>query len=87
MRQGNNKVQVIDLVLQSEMVKWGINGHNSMVKMNDNFMCLRILDSADELDTLVLGMCFTQEQNKNYSFALLILHFLHFQFVFVTRKK
>ncbi|KAK9672037.1 hypothetical protein RND81_12G071700 [Saponaria officinalis] len=50
------KVPVIDLVLQSEMVKWRIYGQNSMVKVNDKVMCLGILDGGEELEaSIVMG--------------------------------
>lgn len=51
-------VPVIDLVLQSEMVKWRIYGHNSMVKVNDEVMCLGFLDGGLDLGdgiSIILG--------------------------------
>ncbi|CAI8590731.1 unnamed protein product [Vicia faba] len=49
-------VPVIDFVLQSEMVKWRIYGRNSMVRVNDDVMCLGILDGGDELkNPIVIG--------------------------------
>ncbi|KAK7294545.1 hypothetical protein RJT34_17434 [Clitoria ternatea] len=37
-------VPVIDLVMQSEMVKWSIYGRNSMVQVSNGVMCLGFLD-------------------------------------------
>jgi len=49
-------VPVIDLVLQSEMVKWRIHGRNSMVRVSDDVMCLGILDGGDEQkNPIVIG--------------------------------
>ncbi|KAI4345574.1 hypothetical protein L6164_012682 [Bauhinia variegata] len=49
-------VPVIDLVLQSEMVKWRINDRNSMVRVNSEVMCLGFLDGGLKLrDPIVLG--------------------------------
>ncbi|CAK8531050.1 unnamed protein product [Lathyrus sativus] len=54
--QTGPNVPVIDFVLQSEMVKWRINGRNSMVRVNDDVMCLGILDGGDELkNPIVVG--------------------------------
>ncbi|CAK9173669.1 unnamed protein product [Ilex paraguariensis] len=39
-------VPVIDLVLQSEMVRWKIYGRNSMVMVSDEVMCLGFLDGG-----------------------------------------
>lgn len=39
-------VPTIDLVLQSEMVKWKIEGRNSMVHVNEEVMCLGFLDGG-----------------------------------------
>ncbi|KAM7462691.1 hypothetical protein LguiA_030812 [Lonicera macranthoides] len=39
-------VPEIDLMLQSEMVKWRIYGRNSMVKVSDEVMCLGFLDGG-----------------------------------------
>ncbi|KAK1395194.1 Basic 7S globulin [Heracleum sosnowskyi] len=36
----------IELVLQSEMVKWRIDGRNSMVRISDEVVCLGILDGG-----------------------------------------
>lgn len=49
-------VPVIDFVLQSEMVKWRIYGSNSMVKVNEEVMCLGFLDGGSDLtSSIVLG--------------------------------
>ncbi|KAL1832497.1 hypothetical protein ACET3Z_002148 [Daucus carota] len=39
-------VPTIELVLQSELVKWRIDGRNSMVKISDEVVCLGILDGG-----------------------------------------
>lgn len=53
---GSGAVPVIDLVLQSEMVKWRIYGHNSMVKVEEDVMCLGFLDGGLNLGaSVVLG--------------------------------
>ncbi|WCJ23679.1 Eukaryotic aspartyl protease family protein [Euphorbia peplus] len=52
----DTSVPEIDLVLQSEMVKWRINGRNSMVKMSDEVVCLGILDGGfDSKTSIVIG--------------------------------
>lgn len=54
--EGTTVVPVIDLVLQSEMVKWRIYGHNSMVKMDEEVMCLGVVDGGVNLESsIVLG--------------------------------
>lgn len=40
------KVPEIELILQSEMVGWKINGRNSMVKVNDEAFCLGFVDGG-----------------------------------------
>ncbi|XP_056175247.1 probable aspartic proteinase GIP2 [Syzygium oleosum] len=46
----------IDLVLQSEMVRWRIGGSNSMVRASDEATCLGVVDGGDGLrSTVVLG--------------------------------
>ncbi|VVA31314.1 PREDICTED: basic 7S globulin [Prunus dulcis] len=50
------KVPAIDLVLQSEMVKWRIHGRNSMVQVSNQVMCLGFLDGGSDLKTsIVIG--------------------------------
>ncbi|KAG2727418.1 hypothetical protein I3760_01G156900 [Carya illinoinensis] len=44
--KSGQKVPVIDLMLQSEMVKWRILGGNSMVRVNNEVMCLGFLDGG-----------------------------------------
>lgn len=39
-------VPTIDLVLQSEMVKWRIYGRNSVIKVSDEVICLGFLDGG-----------------------------------------
>ncbi|KAF5199843.1 Basic 7s globulin [Thalictrum thalictroides] len=49
-------VPIIDLVLQSNMVKWRIHGANSMVQVSDKVMCLGFLNGGlDVRDSIVLG--------------------------------
>ncbi|XP_060217676.1 probable aspartic proteinase GIP2 [Lycium barbarum] len=49
-------VPTIDLVLQSEMVKWRIYGRNSMVKISDEVMCLGFLDGGvNQKASIVIG--------------------------------
>lgn len=52
----SSKVPAIDLVLQSDMVKWRILGRNSMVRVNGEVMCLGFLDGGLNPGTpIVLG--------------------------------
>ncbi|MED6132364.1 hypothetical protein PIB30_018389 [Stylosanthes scabra] len=44
-KRGPN-VPIIELVLQSEMVKWSIYGRNSMVQVSDEVMCLGFMDGG-----------------------------------------
>ena len=54
--QVGSRVPVVDLALQSEMVKWRIHGRNSMVQVSDEVMCLGFLDGGLEQKTsIVLG--------------------------------
>lgn len=49
-------VPAIELVLQSEMVKWRIHGRNSMVGVSDEVMCLGLLDGGlDSNTSIVIG--------------------------------
>ncbi|KAG6431106.1 hypothetical protein SASPL_109181 [Salvia splendens] len=49
-------VPSIDLVLQSELVKWRIDGENSMVVVSDEVMCLGFLDGGvNPRDSIVVG--------------------------------
>lgn len=49
-------VPEIELVLQSELVKWKIQGRNSMVHVSDSVMCLGFVDGGLDLsDSVVLG--------------------------------
>nr|3VLB_A Chain A, EDGP [Daucus carota]3VLB_C Chain C, EDGP [Daucus carota] len=49
-------VPSIDLVLQSESVVWTITGSNSMVYINDNVVCLGVVDGGSNLRTsIVIG--------------------------------
>jgi hypothetical protein len=55
-QQLRSKVPAIDLVLQSEMVKWRIFDRNSMVRVNDEVMCLGFLDGGlSPMTSIVLG--------------------------------
>ncbi|RXH99677.1 hypothetical protein DVH24_021479 [Malus domestica] len=50
------KVPIIDLVLQTELVKWRIHGRNSMVQVSNEVMCLGFLDGGLNLKTsMVIG--------------------------------
>lgn len=58
--EGNQRVgpnfPKIDLVLQSELVKWRIHGRNSMVAVGDGVMCLGFLDGGvNPEDSIVVG--------------------------------
>lgn len=49
-------VPVIDLVLQSEMVKWSIYGRNSMVQVSEDVMCLGFVNGGDNMrNPIVIG--------------------------------
>ncbi|KAL3749189.1 hypothetical protein ACJRO7_010305 [Eucalyptus globulus] len=49
-------VPAIDLVLQSEMVRWRIGGSSSMVRVSDEATCLGVVDGGDRLGSwVVLG--------------------------------
>lgn len=53
---GQVGVPVVELVLQSEMVKWTIHGRNSMVKVNDEVVCLGFLDGGmNPRNSIVIG--------------------------------
>ncbi|KAL3626221.1 hypothetical protein CASFOL_029770 [Castilleja foliolosa] len=58
---GNTKfgpnVPIIELVLQSEMVKWTVYGKNSMVFVSDEIMCLGFLNGGidNPKDMIVIG--------------------------------
>ncbi|KAI9128648.1 hypothetical protein K1719_000131 [Acacia pycnantha] len=44
--KGIDNVPVIDLVLQSELVRWRIYGRNSMVRLSSDVMCLGFVDGG-----------------------------------------
>lgn len=49
-------VPPVDLLLQTEMVKWRIQGRNLMVRVTDEIMCLGIINGGlDAKDSIVLG--------------------------------
>lgn len=49
-------VPEIEFVLQSEMVRWRVNGRNSMVRANDEVTCLGVRDGGPEQRSgVVLG--------------------------------
>ncbi|XP_061345533.1 probable aspartic proteinase GIP2 [Gastrolobium bilobum] len=49
-------VPIIELVLQSEMVKWSIYGRNSMVRVSNEIMCLGFLDGGvNPRNPIVIG--------------------------------
>ncbi|KAK8487190.1 hypothetical protein V6N13_121372 [Hibiscus sabdariffa] len=53
---GGNRVPEIELILQSEMVKWRIQGRNSMVKVSGESMCVGVLDGGPEQSSpIVMG--------------------------------
>ncbi|GMH08400.1 hypothetical protein Nepgr_010240 [Nepenthes gracilis] len=55
---GRAVVPVVDVVLQSEMVRWKIHGHNSMVEVGDDdgVMCLGFLNGGLDLGaSIVIG--------------------------------
>ncbi|KAK9751068.1 hypothetical protein RND81_02G239200 [Saponaria officinalis] len=73
---GQFEVPVIDLIMQSKMVKWRIYEHNSMVKVNYKVMCLRILDGGDELKASnVLGTHQLEDHLFNFDFGTLMIGF------------
>ncbi|KAE8692364.1 putative Eukaryotic aspartyl protease family protein [Hibiscus syriacus] len=49
-----NKMPEIELVLQSEMVKWRIEGENLMVKVNKERICVGVLDGGYEQSSPIL---------------------------------
>ncbi|XP_022138693.1 basic 7S globulin-like [Momordica charantia] len=50
------RVPEIELMLQSEMVGWKIQGRNSMVKVNDETLCLGFVDGGSKpRNAVVLG--------------------------------
>ncbi|KAK7412648.1 hypothetical protein VNO78_04172 [Psophocarpus tetragonolobus] len=54
--QAGPNVPVIDLVLQSEMVKWTIYGRNSMVHVTNHVMCLGFVDGGQNpTNPIVIG--------------------------------
>ncbi|CAL1396914.1 unnamed protein product [Linum trigynum] len=58
-RSTNQSVPVIDIALQSEMVKWRIQGRNSMVSVKGNgeegeVVCLGFLDGGSNLEASVV---------------------------------
>ncbi|GMI90112.1 hypothetical protein like AT5G19120 [Hibiscus trionum] len=51
-----NWMPEIDLVLQSEMVKWRIQGRNSMVKVSRETICVGVLEGgSEESSPIVIG--------------------------------
>ncbi|XP_031276597.1 probable aspartic proteinase GIP2 [Pistacia vera] len=69
-------VPVIDLVLQSEMVKWRIHGANSMVRVNQEVMCLGFLDGGSELtSSIVLGGAQLEENLLEFDLGTSMLGF------------
>ncbi|KAM7462680.1 hypothetical protein LguiA_030801 [Lonicera macranthoides] len=56
-------VPQINLVLQSEMVKWRIYGRNSMVKVSDEVMCLGFLDGGLSSKTSIVIGGYQMEDN------------------------
>ncbi|XP_058192391.1 probable aspartic proteinase GIP2 [Rhododendron vialii] len=50
-------VPAVDLVMQSEMVRWRIHGRNSMVEVSEGVMCLGFVDGGSSPDqaSIVMG--------------------------------
>lgn len=53
----------IELVLQSEMVKWKIDGRNSMVKISDEVVCLGIVDGGFNVNREIIIGGYQLEDN------------------------
>ncbi|KAK9139657.1 hypothetical protein Scep_009338 [Stephania cephalantha] len=68
----SKSVPVIDLVLQSEMVKWRIHGWNSMVNVSDDVMCLGFLDGGvmNQTTSAVIVIGGNQLENNLVEFDL-----------------
>ncbi|CAK7333027.1 unnamed protein product [Dovyalis caffra] len=56
-------VPTVDLVLQSEMVKWRVHGRNAMVPVSDEVMCLGFLDGGVNSKTSIIIGGFQLEDN------------------------
>ncbi|KAF9678050.1 hypothetical protein SADUNF_Sadunf08G0171600 [Salix dunnii] len=56
-------VPSIDLVLQSEMVRWRVHGRNAMVPVTDEVMCLGFLDGGSNSRTSIVIGGFQLEDN------------------------
>ncbi|CAI9118587.1 OLC1v1020177C1 [Oldenlandia corymbosa var. corymbosa] len=74
-RVGPN-VPVVDLVLQSEMVKWRIHGRDSMVFVSDKVMCLGFLDGGlNPKASIVLGGYQLEDKLLEFNLATSMLGF------------
>ncbi|KAJ9182052.1 hypothetical protein P3X46_006085 [Hevea brasiliensis] len=70
------KVPAIELVLQSEMVKWRIHGRNSMVVVSEEMMCLGLLDGGlDSKTSIVIGGFQLEDTFLDFDLATLMLGF------------
>ncbi|KAJ4722375.1 basic 7S globulin-like [Melia azedarach] len=74
-------VPVIDLVLQSEMVKWRIYVSNSMIRMNQQeVMCLAFLDGGSDLtSSIVIGGFQLEDNLLDFDLATSMLGFASFR--------
>ncbi|KAK2998645.1 hypothetical protein RJ639_004081 [Escallonia herrerae] len=69
-------VPAIDLVLQSEMVKWRIHGRNSMVQVSDAVMCLGFLDGGlTPVASIAIGGYQLEENLLEFNLATSMLGF------------
>ncbi|KAK3002557.1 hypothetical protein RJ639_022040 [Escallonia herrerae] len=69
-------VPAIDLVLQSEMVKWRIHGRNSMVRVSDAVMCLGFLDGGlTPVASIAIGGYQLEENLLEFNLATSMLGF------------
>ncbi|KAL5785456.1 hypothetical protein ACOSQ2_007848 [Xanthoceras sorbifolium] len=69
-------VPVIDLVLQSEMVKWRISGRNSMVRVNEEVVCLGFMDGgSDPVEPIVIGGFQLEDNLLEFDFGTSMLGF------------
>ncbi|KAL1548570.1 putative aspartic proteinase GIP2 [Salvia divinorum] len=69
-------VPSIDLVLQSELVKWRIHGENSVVVVSDEVMCLGFLDGGvNPRDSIVIGGYQIEDQLLEFNLGNSMLGF------------
>ncbi|XP_075477489.1 putative aspartic proteinase GIP2 [Primulina tabacum] len=66
----------VDLVLQSELVKWRILGRNSMVRVSDEVMCLGFLNGGlNTMDPIVMGGYQLEDYTLEFNLANSMLGF------------